>query len=142
MSDNQKRLTQQELIFSYFKANPYRDIPHKEVVDWATAEWERLTGTKFRDPDRAIRKLYEEGFLIKVKKGVYRYDPDYVRQVDPEDFTQALKEKIFKRDGYRCVICGRGPAEGMELHVDHIRPRSAGGKATFENGQTLCSEHN
>ena len=30
----------------------------------------------------------------------------------------------------------------MELHVDHIVPRDKGGKATIDNGQILCSEHN
>lgn len=30
----------------------------------------------------------------------------------------------------------------MTLHVDHIRPRSLGGRATIENGQTLCAQHN
>ena len=30
----------------------------------------------------------------------------------------------------------------MELHVDHIKPKDLGAKATMENGQTLCSQHN
>lgn len=30
----------------------------------------------------------------------------------------------------------------MELHVDHIKPKDLGGKATIENGQTLCAQHN
>lgn len=141
MSEESKN-TQSGLILAYYQRNPNRDIPHAEIVDWATAEWEKLTGQKFRDPDRAIRKLYSEGLLIKVAKGIYRYDPSYLSHELQEDFTTELKRKILERDGYRCVYCGRGPAEGMELHVDHIKPKSAGGKATLENGQTLCSEHN
>lgn len=68
--------TQADLIKQYFERNPNRDIPHPEIVDWAVAEYKRLTGEVFRDPDRAIRKLHQEGFLIKVRKGVYRYDPE------------------------------------------------------------------
>ncbi|MCS6870841.1 MAG: HNH endonuclease, partial [Anaerolineae bacterium] len=45
-------------------------------------------------------------------------------------------------DGYRCVICGLGRAEGVEIHADHIKPKDRGGQATLENGQTLCSRHN
>lgn len=56
-----------------------------------------------------------------------------------DDFTQEQKKQILKRDGYRCVICGRTAREGHELHVDHILPKDKGGKATIENGQTLCS---
>ena len=121
---------------------PNQDISHPEVVDWATQEWTKQTGGVFRDPDRGIRRLHQDGYLIKVKKGVYRYDPDRVKKKKRHDFSAAQKEKILKRDDYRCVVCGRGKKEGMELHVDHIKPKKFGGKATIDNGQTLCSEHN
>jgi hypothetical protein len=98
--------------------------------------------TVFRDPDRAIRKLHQEGFLIKVSKGVYRYDPDFVKNNELEDFTSAQKEEILKKDNYRCVMCGKGKREGVELHIDHIISKDRGGKAVIENGQTLCSQHN
>jgi len=102
----------------------------------------RLQGRKPRDPWRAIRKLHEEGFLIKVRKGVYRYDPELAEHKELDDFTPEQKEQILKRDGYRCVICGRGKEDGVELHVDHIKPKYLGGKSTIENGQTLCAQHN
>ena len=38
--------------------------------------------------------------------------------------------------------CGLGREDGIELHVDHIKPRYEGGRAVVENGQTLCSPHN
>ena len=80
--------------------------------------------------------------MIKVKKGVYRYNPGAVNKRQLEDFTALQKETILKRDQYKCVICGRGKKEGVELHVDHIKPKDLGGKATISNGQTLCSKHN
>ncbi|MDR2153129.1 MAG: HNH endonuclease [Helicobacteraceae bacterium] len=135
-------MTQTELILEYFMNNQNRDIPHAEVVDWATATWKERTGGVFRDPDRQIRKFAQDGLLQKIKKGVYRYDPDFVVRRELEDFTQAQKEAIMKRDGYRCVICGKGLNEGVELCVDHIKPKDFGGKATIENGQTLCAQHN
>ena len=52
------------------------------------------------------------------------------------------KLEILKRDNYRCVICGRGKEDGIELQVDHIKSKDLGGKATIENGQTLCAQHN
>jgi hypothetical protein len=137
-----EKLSQQGLIKEYFIKNPLRDISHPEVVDWVTVQWKKKTKTVFRDPDRAIRKLHQEGFLIKVQKGVYRYDPEFVKNNELEDFTQAQKEEILKKDNYRCVLCGKGKKEGVELHIDHIIPKDKGGKATVENGQTLCSQHN
>ncbi|MCL6495896.1 MAG: HNH endonuclease [Ignavibacterium sp.] len=126
----------------YFQKHPNRDIPHPEIVDWAVAEFRKRTGEVFRDPDRQIRQLSQQGFLIKVGKGVYRYEPEAVNNRELEEFTAAQKKQILARDGYKCVICGRGEKDGVELHVDHIKPKELGGKATIENGQTLCSQHN
>jgi len=137
-----KIMTQNELLMEYFRNNPCRDIPHPEVVDYVVAEFFKRTNTVFRDPDRQIRKLHQSGFLIKVAKGIYRFDPDLIQERDLEDFNQAQKEFILKRDGYRCVICGKGKIDGVDLQVDHIKPKDKGGKATIENGQTLCASHN
>jgi len=73
---------------------------------------------------------------------VYRYDPQKVEGKNIEDFTLLQKQQILKRDGYKCVICGKGEREGIELHIDHIKPKDKGGKATLQNGQTLCSQYN
>ena len=137
-----EEITQNSVIIDYFLKHPNRDIPHPEIVDCVTEEYKRLTGKVLRDPDRAIRKLSQEGFLIKVAKGVYRYDPEYVHNPELEDFSESVKEQVKARDGYKCVICGLGPENGVELQVDHILPKDKGGKATLENGQTLCAKHN
>ncbi|MCY3557299.1 MAG: HNH endonuclease signature motif containing protein [Chloroflexi bacterium] len=137
-----RRMNQKEFIFSYYQERPNVTIPHAEVVDWATAEWEQRTGKKLRDPDRMIRKLHQEGMLQKLGNGSYRYDPDLTVDRMLEDFSSADKQEILKQDGYRCVICGASRAEGVELHVDHIKPKDRGGRATIENGQTLCAMHN
>lgn len=130
------------MLIEYFQRHPNKNIPHPEVVDWATAEYLKRTGKIFRDPDRGIRKLHQEGMLIKVSKGVYLYDPKQVEHRDLEDFSPELKKEIFERDDYKCVICGKGLKDGVEIHADHIKPKDLGGRATLENGQTLCSQHN
>src|SRR3989338_7378377 len=137
-----EEIVQSNLIMEYFKKNPNRDIKHPEIVDWVVSEYKKRTGKVFRDPDRAIRKLSQEGMLIKIKKGVYKYDPDFVRNRKLRDFTPEQKEAIFKRDGYKCVECGKGLRDGVEIHADHIKPRDFGGDSTIENGQTLCAQHN
>ena len=136
------KITQVEIVKEYFVGNPKRNIAHPEVVDWVTAEYTKRTGKVFRDPDRAIRKLSQEGFLKKIAKGIYHYDPDFILNPVLEDFTTKQKQKFFRRDGYRCVMCGRGLNEGHELHADHIKAKDKCGKAEVENGQTLCSIHN
>lgn len=136
------KITQAEIIMEFFKKNPKRNIQHPEIVDWVTVEYNKRTGKIFRDPDRQIRQLHQKGFLIKINKGIYKYDPEFVETRELEDFTKEQKQQIIKRDGFRCVICGKGLQDGIELQVDHIKPKDKGGKATIENGQTLCAMHN
>ena len=137
-----EEINQRKLLIEYFKKHPNQDIPHPVIVDWVTEQYRKKSGKIFRDPDRGIRKLSQEGFLIKVAKGIYRYEPDHIKNRELEDFTSEQKEIILKRDKYHCVVCGRGREDGVELHVDHIKPKDLGGKATIENGQTLCAQHN
>jgi predicted SnoaL-like aldol condensation-catalyzing enzyme len=138
-----QRKTIRELVQEYFQKHPNTDLPHGPVVDWVTEQW-RLQGneTPPRDPWRVIRHLHQEGWLVKVRKGVYRYDPEAAGRVALDDFTPEQKQAILERDQYRCVICGKGLADGVELHVDHIRPRYLGGRSEIENGQTLCAQCN
>ena len=117
-------------------------ITHKQAKADLEGAYLTLTNNRFEDPDRAIRSLYDEGFLEKVAKGQYRYNPETAGKMDFEEFTQSEKETIFKRDGYKCVVCGLGRENGLDLHADHIKPKSLGGLSTIENGQTLCARHN
>lgn len=50
----------------------------------------------------------------------------------------ALRWRVFQRDEWKCVACGRGSHDDVVLHIDHIVPRSKGGEDTLENYQTLC----
>ena len=136
-----KRKSISGLITEYFQAHPNQDLEHGPVVDWVETKYLNLYKRKPRDTWRNIRKLYETGLLIQVKKGIYRYDPDFVSSYSrgSEDFTLEQKKQIFEKDGHRCVQCGRRQDEGFELHADHRVPKDKGGKANVDNGQTLCS---
>lgn len=48
------------------------------------------------------------------------------------------RQNIFKRDGHQCVYCGtRG-----NLTVDHVLPRSRGGRDSWHNLATACQRCN
>lgn len=138
----EKSIVQLNIIREYFEIHPNVEIHTKDVVDWVNSTYLKRTGKIFRDPDRGIRSLYQKGFLQKIAKGIYKYNPKYAQNKRQEDFTSAQKNEILKRDGYKCVICGAGRKNGAELHVDHIKPKDMGGLAMVENGQVLCSQHN
>ena len=44
------------------------------------------------------------------------------------------KKNLFIRDGHRCGYCG----SYNELTIDHVIPKSRGGKTNFENCVTCC----
>jgi len=131
-----------DLIMEYFEKHPNEDLQHGPVVDWVEEQYLKLYGKKPRDTWRQIRKFHQEGKLIKVKKGIYRYDPDYVKEVELFEFPQDVKEEALRRDGYKCVACGRTEKYGVELCVDHIKPKDKRGTNTIDNAQTLCMECN
>ena len=48
------------------------------------------------------------------------------------------RQNIFKRDGYRCMYCGTRES----LTMDHVLPKSRGGRDTWKNLVTACQKCN
>ena len=51
------------------------------------------------------------------------------------------RRNLFKRDRYTCQYCGLQPGP-EELTIDHVQPRSRGGRSTWENCVLACVECN
>lgn len=51
-----------------------------------------------------------------------------------------FRERVLARDGNRCVLCGRGPAQGVKLDAHHILERRLwpDGGYHLDNGATVC----
>lgn len=74
--------------------------------------------------------------------------PGQVRRANEEHAREAARQRtqvmparrwrVFQRDDWRCVSCGRGAQHEAILQVDHIVPRSLGGGDDMDNLQTLC----
>lgn len=67
-----------------------------------------------------------------------------IKHKTPREASKSLRFDVFKRDNFKCVICGKSPSTtpGLELHLDHIKPYSLGGETILDNLQTLCSDCN
>jgi len=65
-------------------------------------------------------------------------------EADRREVRPGLRFRVFMRDRFRCVTCGRSPAThlNVELHADHIQPVVSGGRTVIENLQTLCQSCN
>jgi len=138
----EKKISQIEFVRSYFLQRPMQIISHGQAKADLEAAYLTVMGKRLEDSDRAIRKLHGDGFLEKVAKGQYMYNPETSGKREFVEFTAAEKKVILERDGYKCVVCGLGRENGVDLHIDHIKPRSLGGQGTIENGQVLCAPHN
>lgn len=57
------------------------------------------------------------------------------------EVSTRLRWLILVRDGHRCQSCGATALE-TRLHVDHIKPYSAGGKTRPDNLRALCEDCN
>lgn len=55
--------------------------------------------------------------------------------------SKKMRFEVFKRDGFQCGYCGKTPPE-VVLEVDHIDPKSKGGKDEINNYLTACFDCN
>jgi len=55
-----------------------------------------------------------------------------------------VRYRVLQKFAGHCQCCGRGAAQGVILHVDHIKPRSKFPELalTLENLQVLCEDCN
>ena len=86
-------------------------------------------------------RLIKVGFWRR-ERGGYRMIPSrywrFTALRRRETILAYLRERIYKRDSYRCLFCGSGD----DLTLDHIHPKSLGGADTEDNLQTLCRSCN
>ncbi|MBN8551982.1 MAG: HNH endonuclease [Caulobacterales bacterium] len=61
---------------------------------------------------------------------------DFIVQDRAPAFTRF---NLFLRDQFTCQYCGTG---GRDMTFDHVRPRSQGGRTTWENIVTACAPCN
>ena len=63
------------------------------------------------------------------------------RLYDQDAISDILRYRVLKEAKGRCSLCGVTSKEAM-LDIDHIIPRSKGGKTVYENLQVLCAKCN
>ncbi len=89
------------------------------------------------------KKSYSlEEFAERYRAAVFVSDAKEGAEYARRKMTDSLRYDILKRDNFHCVLCGRGPEDGVKLEVDHIIPVSKGGATVRENLRTLCRECN
>lgn len=95
--------------------------------------WLRIRGA-CREALQALIDAYREW---QGSGNTYRETRDRARQISPR-----LRFTVFKRDGYRCQICGRSAQDSATLELDHKVAVARGGTDDPSNLWTLCFECN
>jgi ATP adenylyltransferase len=103
--------------------------------DLVTLNIEKLTLEQKAQVKMICEKKLQE---YVAKRGLSIWD---YRMLDKDPIPDNLYYRVLKESGGRCALCGATKSE-RPLHVDHIKPRSRGGKTEYENLQVLCSKCN
>jgi 5-methylcytosine-specific restriction endonuclease McrA len=111
---------------------------HLKVVSWKR-------GMKLCMADKVIVIEYYQDYEVMSGSGEKFQVPKVVvlkRYIKlPDRMYRPNRRNIFLRDNYTCVYCLR-QLETNELSIDHILPKSRGGKETWENLTTACKSCN
>ncbi|MCH1921046.1 HNH endonuclease [Shewanella sp. A3A] len=132
------------MISVTFHENTRRTRPFKSENGALKAVWKWLRAT---DDDNAyaviIGPMYSEPRVITNWQELPFSEPEKVDFLQTREWRQ-LRQQAFELYGNFCACCGRGPKDGVVLHVDHKKPRSKYPQLQddINNLQILCEEHN
>ncbi|MGW8124018.1 HNH endonuclease [Roseivirga echinicomitans] len=77
---------------------------------------------------RTVSTQFPMPSVIRLQKYIY----------SPFKSVVLSRQNIFKRDGQKCQYCG----SPKRLTLDHVMPKSRGGKSTWQNLVTACHNCN
>ena len=100
-------------------------VDSKTLGDWMEKRFEISESDK---------KMMDE---IMEKHGL-SYDEEDNKPKRSRRISQSVKDKVWNRDGGKCVLCG----SNENIEFDHIVPFSKGGANTYRNIQILCESCN
>jgi hypothetical protein len=106
--------------------------------------WINACNEAFNIMNQNTINLGSSSKTVPITNNVIEDSSCIITQENKHDIPLKLRLKVLKRDHFKCVLCGRNPANepSVELHIDHIIPFSKGGKTNENNLRTLCRECN
>jgi len=118
------------MLFSEYKdGTPKARIidPTKDFQTFTWEDWSRLRPKNGEDTIKGTNLVFRVPEVILLSK----YDKL------PQHKIHFSRRTIYKRDANTCQYCGCMPGT-EELTIDHVLPRSRGGKTTWENCVLAC----
>lgn len=107
-------------------------INEAQMLDFLNAR-DLLKGVKLPTPKVKTKKKNGKKSKRAIGKDFYR-SPKWLK----------IRYQVLKRDGRVCACCGALPGKNMQMHVDHIKPRSLYPllELDIDNLQVLCEDCN
>lgn len=121
------------------------EVVHIERDTAGVSKWQNLDFTEWRElsqlkaefePDE-YEWIHTVRFQIAVPRIIRLLGYDKL----PRQDVKFNRRNIYARDGSRCQYCGK-KMPTPELSLDHVVPRSQGGKSTWENIVCCCVKCN
>ncbi len=115
----------------------YSDVIHKKKIN---GKWE-TTIIKVDDFPETPKKRSSNKRKKQNKKKHFKKSGDSF--YSSHEWAK-IRYKVLKRSNGRCELCGRSSADGVKLHVDHIKPRHRYPHLSLDinNLQVLCQTCN
>ncbi|MCS7227399.1 MAG: HNH endonuclease [Endomicrobia bacterium] len=112
----------------------HADVVDEEYKTYSFKDWFELS---------QLIKEHPAGFISTPKFKIAIPEVIALKRYDKIQFEEPrlTRRNIYEHYGYRCCYCGKKfPSE--KLNIDHIIPRSRGGKTEWNNIVTSCTECN
>jgi 5-methylcytosine-specific restriction endonuclease McrA len=101
-----------------------------EPETFAVHDWDGWASLRVEDGQPCVRSVR---FSIRVPEIVLLLVYDRI----PRKRVIFSRRNLFRRDRFTCQYCGRQPGKG-DLSIDHVVPRSRGGRSTWANCVVAC----
>jgi len=98
--------------------------------DFTVHDFDSWTSLRVAENEPCIRTVR---LRIRVPEIIVLNDYDAL----PRRRVAFSRRNIYKRDRYRCQYCGSSPPV-VELTIDHVVPRSLGGRSSWSNCALAC----
>ena len=99
-------------------------------------------GEKFNESFEEKVSELMKNLEIQKKPGIYEYLlSGEEKHLNLRTFDDYIKSSIYEQQGGKCAICGKS-FKISEMHADHKKAWSKGGKTVAENCQMLCRDCN
>src|SRR5947209_13812412 len=121
------------------------EVVHIETDERGQSKWQNFDFASWRELSELIREFEPDEFdwihTVRFQIAVPRIIRLLIYEKLPKQDVKFNRRNIYARDSNKCQYCGR-KFPTSELSLDHVVPKSQGGRASWENIVCCCVKCN